>query len=121
MQGLACHELLSHLSLERRAVGSVLRHGFHPPEAEQGWSNPTPQSVHPKGRTPIGGPFCARCVIAGGCPPRDTRSDKLGLSEAAVQEGSREAVCRIGCVAERDGDVRRRPGRWHAVRGEGSV
>jgi hypothetical protein len=27
-----------------------------------------------------------RCVIAGGCPPLDTRSDKLGLSKAGTGE-----------------------------------
>lgn len=43
---------LSDLPRERRAVGSVLRHGFQPPEAQQGPSRPTVQSVHPQGRTP---------------------------------------------------------------------
>lgn len=43
---------LSDLSLERRAVGSVLRHRFHPPEAQHGPPNPTIQSVHAEGRTP---------------------------------------------------------------------
>ena len=35
VQRLAGNELLSNLPLERGAVGPVLRHGFHPPEAQQ--------------------------------------------------------------------------------------
>jgi len=53
VQRLTGDEFLGDLSLERRAVRSVLRHGFHPPEAQQEWSNPFAQTVHPEGRTPM--------------------------------------------------------------------
>jgi hypothetical protein len=36
VQRLARDELLSNLSLERRAVRSMPRHGSHPPEAQRG-------------------------------------------------------------------------------------
>ena len=61
VQRLAGNELLGDLPLERGAVRSVLRHGFHPPEARQGGSNPIAQSVHPQGRTP---PFCAPMTLS---------------------------------------------------------
>jgi hypothetical protein len=38
VQGLAGNKLFGDLPLERRAVGPVPGHGFHPPEAQQGWS-----------------------------------------------------------------------------------
>jgi Transposase len=36
----------------------MLGHGFHPPEAQQAWSNPIAQSVHPQERTPFWSQFC---------------------------------------------------------------
>jgi hypothetical protein len=36
----------------------MLRHGFHPPEAQQGGSIQIVHSVHPEGRTP------ADCAVA---------------------------------------------------------
>ena len=50
-------ELLSNLPLERGAVRSMLRHGFHPPEAQQGGSFQIAQSVHPQGRIPFPGDY----------------------------------------------------------------
>ena len=38
MQSLAGNELLRYLPLERRTMGPVSRHGFYPPEAQQGGS-----------------------------------------------------------------------------------
>ena len=43
----------------------MLRHGFHPPEAQQGGSIQIAQSVHPQGRTPESGNFCTLCYILG--------------------------------------------------------
>ena len=54
MQRLACDELPSNLPLERGAVRPMLRHGFHPPEAQQGGSIQITRFVHPQGRTPAG-------------------------------------------------------------------
>jgi hypothetical protein len=50
--------LFSHLPLEGCPVGPVLRHGFHPPEAQQEGSIQIAQTVHPQGRTPESGNFC---------------------------------------------------------------
>ncbi len=54
VQRLAGKEFFSDLSLERRAVRSVLCHGFHPSEAQQG-VNSNRSSVHRQGRTPFSG------------------------------------------------------------------
>src|SRR6516162_769821 len=53
MQGLAGQIRLRHLALELDAVGTMLRHGFHPPKARSTWSIPPGRSVHSQGRTPI--------------------------------------------------------------------
>src|SRR5580704_3516499 len=80
MQRLTCDELFSDLTLERDAVRSMLRHGFHPPEARQRWSIPFPQSVHPQGRTPKRGPFST--------PKHRLANEKLeSEAEAVRQEG----------------------------------
>jgi len=50
MQGPAAYEFLCDVPFECCAVGSVSRHGFHPPEAQQGVPVQIAQSVHPQGR-----------------------------------------------------------------------
>jgi hypothetical protein len=52
VQCLARDEFLSDLPFESGAVRSVLRHGFHSPEAQQRGSIQIAHSVHPQGRTP---------------------------------------------------------------------
>src|SRR6476620_174685 len=78
MQRLACDELFSDLTLERGAVRSMLRHGFHPPEARQRWSIPFAQYVHPEGRTPPPGQLRTAIDSTGGALDPRTLTLLLG-------------------------------------------
>ncbi len=54
VQGLPRNVLLRNLSFECGTVRSMRRHGFHPPEDQQGGAIQIARSVHSEGRTPDG-------------------------------------------------------------------
>ena len=89
MQSFPRNELLRNLSFECGTVRSVLRHGFHPPENQQGGSIQIAKTVHPQGRTPSGGQYCKRIY-----------SGVFGLKVG--HPGSREDALR-GCEIEKLG------------------
>src|SRR5580704_8386409 len=97
VQRLSRNELLSNLPLECRAVRSMLRHGFHPPEAQQAWSNPIAQSVHPQGRTPDRRCFSPRFPVRAGSAHLRVRSEGAGngsRSRRSRCNGSSQASAR---------------------------
>ena len=69
-----------------------LDHGFYSPEARSGGSNQRPQTVHPQGRTPIGGPFCA---------PIDSRKSTEALDKV-LEDAGRTALGSFVASLRRD-------------------